>query len=128
VQVGVGVTVGDGKRVGVADGVRLTVTVVLGMTVAVPVRPIATCVAGTTTKLRVGVAVGEEGPMRSERIIKATPTPKAKRATTAVTVTQSHVERGLRPSSSGTMSKSSSSDKKFYAFWRLGFDGNEPEH
>ena len=108
---------GVGVIVAVPVGVPVMVTTEAGVNVTVVVT-MATCVGAMTPKL--GVAVGEGGPIRLERIIAAAPTPKAKRATTAVTLTHTQVERrGFSRSSSGTMSKSSSSDKKHYAFWRI---------
>ena len=104
---GVTVTV----RVGVAVGVPVMVMGRFCEIVTVPVIP-ATWVAETTARSTVGVAVLLSDPIRSERIMKAAPTPKAKRATTAMMLTHSQVDRGATPSSSGTMSKSSSSDKE----------------
>lgn len=114
-----GVAVGEGVTVavGVPVGVPVTVMVALGVTVTVPVIS-ATGVGETTSDSGVGTTGGEDGPIRLESIMKAAPTPKAKRATTAVMLTHNQVERDPPiSSSSGTMSKSSSSDKKLYAFW-----------
>lgn len=111
VTVGLGVAVG--VVVGVAVGVRLAVMGAPVVMVAVPVMSCAGVGAMTT---RLGVAVGVDGPMRLDKIINAMPTPNAKSATTTMIPTHTQVDRRVSVSSSGTMLKSSSSDKKQFAF------------
>ena len=110
-QNAVAVAVGDGVTVtvGVPVGVPLMVMVALGVIVTVAVIR-ATWVGEITARPRVGVGSGVAGAIRLDRMMNAAPTPKAKSATTAVTPTQTQLERGPPiSSSSGTMSKSSAS-------------------